>query len=166
MVQPTIQKSTHGKVTDTSVGGRADGRDSFVDDYLLYLLARASSQASAQFHDIVKARGLSVAEWRVLGMLSSRPATIGDLVIASLFQQPTLTKIVDRMAGAGLVRRTADPDDGRRVQVSLTGPGRALADDLVPLAKDHEQMVLDAYTPDEARSLKSALKTLIDRTKR
>lgn len=165
MATTTMPKPSEPEAAENTVVSSANGRDSFVDDYLLYLLARASSQASAQFHNIVKARGLTVADWRVLGMLSSGPATIGELVVASLFQQPTLTKIVDRMAGSGFVRRTTDPKDGRRVQVSLTATGRALADELVPLAKEHEQMVLGAYTPEEARALKTALKTLIERTK-
>lgn len=136
----------------------------FVDDYLLYLLARASSQASAQFHETVKSRGLSIAEWRVLGMLSSGPATIGELVAAALFQQPTLTKIVDRMVAGGFVQRASDPADGRRVHVSLTGKGRRIAEELVPLAKDHESRVLAGYPPEEAEALKAALRTLIART--
>ncbi len=140
------------------------GGERFVDDYLLYLLARASTQASAQFHEMVKSRGLSIAEWRVLGMLSSGPATIGELVAATLFQQPTLTKIVDRMAAGGLVRRASDPADGRRVHVSLTGKGRRIAEELVPLAKDHEAQVLAGYPPEEAEALKAALRTLIART--
>lgn len=141
-----------------------EGGERFVDDYLLYLLARASSQASAQFHEVIKSLGLSVAEWRVLGMLSSGPATIGDLVAATLFQQPTLTKIVDRMAASGLVARAPDPADGRRVVVTVTTAGKRIADQLVPLAKEHEARVLSGYAPGEAEALKAALRTLIART--
>ena len=32
----------------------------FIDDYLLYLLARASHQASRQFHQVIKAQGVPV----------------------------------------------------------------------------------------------------------
>ena len=97
-------------------------------------------------------------------MLSSGPATIGDLVAATLFQQPTLTKIVDRMAASGLVQRAPDPADGRRVVVTVTDAGKRIADELVPLAKEHEARVLSGYTPAEARALKAALHTLIERT--
>ena len=34
----------------------AESPSDFVEDYLLYLLGRASTQASAQFHAVVKAR--------------------------------------------------------------------------------------------------------------
>lgn len=143
----------------------APGADrGFVHDYLLYLLARASMQASAQFHAIVKARGLSVLEWRVLGRLESGPTTVSTLAEMALSQQPTLTKVLDRMAKEGLVVRLEDAADRRRVRVRLTPKGRALAAELVPLARAHEARVLAGYAPREAAALKRALKTLIART--
>jgi DNA-binding MarR family transcriptional regulator len=136
----------------------------FVEDYLLYLLARASAGASAQFHAIVKAKGLSVLEWRVLGQLAGGPATVGLLAERALSQQPTLTKVLDRMAHEGLVVRLGDTADRRRVLLRLTEKGRRLADELVPMAREHEARVLAGYAPREAAALKRALKTLIART--
>jgi DNA-binding MarR family transcriptional regulator len=136
----------------------------FVDDYLLYLLARASAGASAQFHAVVKARGVSVLEWRVLGQLSSGPATVSLLAERALSQQPTLTKVLDRMAAQGLVARLEDVADRRRVHVRLTDKGQRLAAELVPLAREHEARVLAGYSPREAAALKRTLRTLIART--
>ncbi len=141
-----------------------DGR--FVEDYLLYLLARASHQASSEFHAVAKAHGVGLAEWRVLSYLSDGPSSIGELAATTLLQQPTLTKVVDRMQRDGLVDRRPDPADGRRTRVSVTGRGRPLVADLIPLARRHEEIVLDGYTPAEAEALKATLKTLIDRTGR
>ena len=141
----------------------AEGKP-FVEDYLLYLLGRASMQASAQFHSIAKARGLSVLEWRVLGQLSSGPETVSTLAVMALSKQPTLTKVVDRMVKVGLVSRLEDAADRRRVFVRLTEKGRTLAAELVPLAREHEARVLAGYAPREAAALKRALKTLIERT--
>lgn len=138
----------------------------FVEDYLLYLLARASDQASKEFHAIAKERGVSLVEWRVLSFLSDGPSTIGEIADVTLLQQPTLTKVVDRMQRDGLVDRRPEPTDGRRVRVSVTERGRALVADLIPLARRHEALVLDGYSPDEARALKTTLKDLIARTGR
>jgi len=121
-------------------------------------------QASAQFHAIVKARGISVLEWRVLGQLSSGPETVSTLAENALSKQPTLTKVLDRMVKDGLVSRLEDAADRRRVNVRLTDKGRALAAELVPLAREHESRVLAGYGQREAAALKRALKTLISRT--
>jgi hypothetical protein len=53
----------------------------FVDDYLLYLLARASHAASAGFHARLKARGVAVSVWRVVATLHGAPegGTVGGL---------------------------------------------------------------------------------------
>ncbi len=138
----------------------------FVENYLLYLLARASAQASAQFHAVVKRRGVSVPEWRVLGALAGGPHTVGALAAMTLLKQPTLTKVLDRMARGALIARVEDRRDRRRVHVALTGRGRNLAAQLVPLAREHEARVLAFYSPREATLLKRTLKTLIARTSR
>jgi len=72
--------------------------DRFIDDYLLYLLARASAGISAQFHARLKTHGLQVPEWRVLASLSDGDGmTIGELATLALQRQPTMTKIIDRL---------------------------------------------------------------------
>jgi DNA-binding MarR family transcriptional regulator len=144
----------------------SEAQADFVGDYLLYLLGRASTQASAQFHAVVKARGISVPEWRVIGQLSGGPSTISNLAERALTQQPTMTKVIDRMAAGGLVIRLEDAADRRRVSVRLTEKGQRLAAELIPLAKEHEARVLAGYAPREAAALKRALKTLIARTGR
>ena len=136
----------------------------FADDYLLYLLARASLQASRQFHQIVKARGLQVPEWRVLGSIFATPRTIGDLADRTLLKQPTLTKIIDRMERAGWVERQADQGDGRRVKVAITAAAKRKTETLMDLARQHERSVLAGYAPKEAAELKKTLQLLIDRT--
>lgn len=149
---------------DRAEDANPDGR--FVEDYLLYLLARASHQASSEFHAVTKQHGVSLAEWRVLSYLSDGPSSIGQLAAVTLLQQPTLTKVVDRMQRDGLVDRRPEPTDGRRTRVSVTERGRALVADLIPLARRHEELVLDGYSPAEAEALKATLKILIARTGR
>ena len=97
----------------------------FVDDYLLYLLARASAQVSGQFHAHLRPYGLQVAEWRLLATLSdSDGMTVGELVDIVMFQQPTLTKIIIRMEKNGWLARTRGADDRRKVLVRITDKGR------------------------------------------
>ena len=142
--------------------GNKDAR--FLDDFLLYLLARASAEASAGFHELVRKRGLSVGEWRVMFTLTDGPVTVGEMAARTLMQQPTLTKLLDRMERAGTVRRQVDPADGRRVLIALTPAGRAHGEALMPSAAAHEAELLSDYAPAEAAALKTALRKLIERT--
>jgi DNA-binding MarR family transcriptional regulator len=138
----------------------------FVDDYLLYLLALASHQASGEFHAQLKALGVPVATWRVLGALADVDGiTISALARDVLANQPTLTKIVDRMARDGLVERCASAGDRRKVLVRITERGREKVADLRRRAGIHEAEVLAGYDAAEAARLKAMLRTLIDRSR-
>jgi DNA-binding MarR family transcriptional regulator len=133
----------------------------FLDDYLLYLLARASHTVSAEFHARLKRQGVAVAEWRVLATLSGRPfESITRLSAACLMQQPTMTRLLDRMARDGLVHRLPDPADRRATRVALTEAGRELAERLVAAARAHEAEVLARHPGTEAL-IKAILRDLI-----
>jgi DNA-binding MarR family transcriptional regulator len=54
------------------------------------------------------------------------PLTPSELADREQVQRPTATRIVGRLADAGLVERTSDPEDGRVTLVSPTPEGRAL----------------------------------------
>ncbi len=136
----------------------------FVDNYLLYLLARASEQASRQFHVHVKQQGLNVPEWRVLAAISDGPQNIGNLARITLYQQPTLTKVVDRMCDDGLVSRARDKSDKRVVLVKATAKGGTIARQLQGVALVHEREVLQHYSDKEKAHLKGILQQLIART--
>jgi 3-hydroxy-9,10-secoandrosta-1,3,5(10)-triene-9,17-dione monooxygenase reductase component len=89
--------------------------------------------------------------------------TIGELAARALQRQPTMTKIITRMADAGLVERRPDASDRRKVRIFITGDGRRRVDDALADAKAHEQEVLADYSPTEAAQMKSMLRALVDR---
>lgn len=133
----------------------------FVDDYLLSLLARASHVVSAEFHDRLRGRGVSVPVWRVLATLSGGPETVTVLAEACLLQQPTMTKVLDRMERSGLVNRQQDARDRRLVRVHLAPKGEAMLGELLAAARAHEAEVV-ARHPDAA-AIKDLLRSLIAR---
>lgn len=138
-----------------------DAAPRFVDDYLLSLLARASHAVSSEFHDRLRARGVTVPVWRVLATLSGGPETVTALADACLLQQPTMTKVLDRMEREGLVRRQQDGRDRRLVRVSLAPRGEAMVGELLAAARAHEAEVV-ARHPDAA-AIKDLLRALIAR---
>lgn len=136
--------------------------DGFVANYLLYLLAASSEQASAQFHAEVRKSGLRVPEWRVLACLYDKDgAMITQLASLALVEQSRLTRIIDGMDKRGYVTRRSDRDDGRRVRVYLTDKGREIAGSLVRKATEHEAQVLAVLKDTDAARIKPALKALI-----
>ncbi|VVE39086.1 HTH-type transcriptional regulator MhqR [Pandoraea eparura] len=135
----------------------------FVDDYLAYLLARASTLVSDEFHREVAAAGLGVTEWRVLATLSDgRARTINQLADIVLAKQPTLTKMVDRLEATGDVVRGESATDRRQSLVSLTDAGRDRVTPLLASARRHEAGVLARFGAEQSTLLKATLRRLID----
>jgi DNA-binding MarR family transcriptional regulator len=136
----------------------------FIDDYLSYLLARASYAVYKEFDAQVKKAGLSSLEWRVLATLhGGEGMSIGELAREVLAQQPTLTKLIQRMSKDGLVERLSDESDGRKTLVAATPAGRKLVAGLLAHAKAHEAGLLEQFNAEEVQALKKVLHTLIDR---
>ena len=79
----------------------------------------------------VQRRGLPLAQVIVLGRLDrAGPSGISALAAAEHVRPQSMAATVAALEQAGLVARTPDPDDRRRVAIDLTPAGRkVLADD-------------------------------------
>lgn len=133
----------------------------FVDNYLAYLLARASQLVSQEFQQELEQRQVPTMHWRVLVTLNDGPMHLTDLAKIVLEKQPTMSKIIDRMEKLGLVQRQTGLADRRSTLVSITAEGRRVVKPLVRLARKHEQEVLAPLGEDNARVLVEVLRKLI-----
>jgi DNA-binding MarR family transcriptional regulator len=71
-----------------------------------------------------KTAGLTPRQHQALlaikGMAGAHGAGVGEIAEHLLIRHNSAVELVDRLAEAGLVRREADPSDGRRILVTLT----------------------------------------------
>jgi DNA-binding MarR family transcriptional regulator len=131
-------------------------------EFLPDLLARASHVAVEGFAAALRERGVSLPVWRVMAALSARPGeSVTRLAEVCLLQQPTTTKLLDRMARDGLVARVPDARDRRIVRVALTPEGEAMAAGLLALAGRHEAEVLARHP--QADAVKPVLRDIVAR---
>ena len=136
----------------------------FVDANLGYLLGQANHALYKDFDSHVRAAGLSTIEWRVLATLHDRPPlTVSQLAQEVPAKQPTVTKLVQRMAGQGWVTLLADPADQRRTLVTATPAGKRLVRPLLQKARSHEAAMLQALPATERTALKKLLAKLAQR---
>nr|WP_277750673.1 MarR family transcriptional regulator [Hydrogenophaga sp. NH-16] len=107
--------------------------------------------------------------WRVLAVLHdaalSHPENQGAIAVGQLAhdvlaKQPTVTKLVQRMAEDGLLELLADPADQRRTLVAATAEGRRIAAALIEQARAQESHLLSRWSAHEAETLKRHLQKL------
>lgn len=90
----------------------------------------------------LRAANVTEQQWRVLRVLADAEyLDAKGIADQALLYAPTVTRILKEMLDRKLIKREADPDDGRRSIISITDEGRAL---VVGTAK-HTKKLLDGY---------------------
>ncbi len=141
---------------------QSDNTAYFIDDYLAYLLARASHAVSNEFRSCLAAADVSVIEWRVLSTLSDHPEmSVGRLSDIVICKQPTLSKAIDRMEAKGWVTRSLSRRDRRMIAVSIDGPGMKITKPLLVKAKEMEESELGGFSKKQIQVLKKTLRDLV-----
>jgi len=91
------------------------------------LLSRAERRVSRALARLLEREGATVVRWRVLALVADGGEhAMSEVVERALVPAPTATRLIDQMTSEGLVRRALDPDDRRRVLVSIRPGGHAL----------------------------------------
>ena len=102
-------------------------------------------------------------EGRILAALGEHDGPLmSELAQRLVVKQPTLSKAIDRMAAAQLVRRRTPADDHRLALVHLTERGLQLATKLVLDIIRHEASIADVHGKVPLRKLKMELTRLIN----
>jgi DNA-binding MarR family transcriptional regulator len=87
------------------------------------------------------------------------PTELSEIVLRS---SGGMTQILDRLASAGLVDRSADPSDRRKVVVGLTSEGLRTAERANTSYRRAREELLGTLSADEIERLDAAVHRLLD----
>jgi DNA-binding MarR family transcriptional regulator len=110
------------------------------------------------FRSLSPPSGLSLTAAATLATLErSGPSRLTSLAVKEGVTQPAMTQLIARLQESGLVSRTADPADGRVVQVRLTDEGRAILARRRAVRAERLAEILARLSPEEQAALGAAL---------
>ena len=114
-----------------------------------------------QRHAAIFAReigNLTPTQWAALAKLTETgPCSQNQLGRLTAMDVATIKGVIDRLTARGLTETSADPEDGRRLLVSLTRAGQQLAEKAVPNAL---AITRETLAPLEARERETLLALL------
>ena len=134
-------------------------------DFMPYRLSVTTNMVS----DLIAGRyrskfGLKIPEWRVMAVLGDAGAqTQRALVGATRMDKVAVNRACKVLEERGLVERSPNVSDGRSHHLELTATGRAMFDQIMPMALDMEARLFGGLTAREAEMLKATLGKLDER---
>ena len=100
-------------------------------DPLAIELRTAVMRTSRRLRVEATGEAITPGQYTVLAVLNGHgPSTLRELADREHVQAPSMTRIVNALAGQGFVTRSAHPDDGRQVRVDITDAGRTVLEEV------------------------------------
>jgi DNA-binding MarR family transcriptional regulator len=133
-----------------------------LSEFLPYQLSITSNAVSDLIARSYQGRfGLKIPEWRVMAVLGERAsATQRELGEATAMDKVTVNRACKSLVERGLLGRAPNAQDGRSHHLALTGVGRELYDQIVPLALSVESELEKALDAEDAKQLARILARL------
>jgi DNA-binding MarR family transcriptional regulator len=160
--------ATHGARAVATTGAPADpASDDDPNPLALFThLARTALFLERLQTECLAPHGLSFTDYAVLRVLQAEPAphrlSPSRLADAVLCTSGGMTKIVDRLARAGLVVRETDPTDRRGVLVGLTRAGARTGTAASATYAEGRARVLARLGASEAKAIDRNLRRLLE----
>lgn len=122
-----------------------------LEHFLPYRLSVLSNRVSGAIARMYSERfGLGVTEWRVMAVLGRYPGlSAGEVAQRTAMDKVAVSRAVAGLVDAGRVERQTHDEDRRRSVLRLSAAGRAIFDEVAPLAMAFERRLLDGMAPSE-----------------
>ena len=132
-----------------------------ISDQILVALRRVIRAVDQHSRKLVQAYGLTGPQALLLTeVVRGERLSIGTLANRVSLSHATVTDIVTRLESRGVVTRSRDPDDGRRVLVKATSEGEVIYRQSVPLLQESFVRRLDELEEWERWQLLASLQRI------
>jgi DNA-binding MarR family transcriptional regulator len=133
----------------------------YIPALLTFASNRLSHGASETYRRLF---GVGISEWRVISWLASEPDIAAARICQVIgFDKALASRVVKKLSEQGIVSVSPDASHGGRSLLRLTKEGEKLHDKVLAVQRVREQILHEAFTPEEIETLISLLRRLYDR---
>jgi len=132
--------------------------DQTLDTSLGFIMARASMRYKNELGRRLKPYGVTPEQWVALHrLLEQGGLTQKELAERTAKDQPTITRILDKLEQKRLIRRSDSQADRRAFRIHLTGQGIQLLEQLMPVSQQVREEACRGITDRELAALTATL---------
>lgn len=133
-------------------------------DSIGYLIKRSQRLMQDRIEGLFADHGFTLQQWVVMMHIRDGLAlTVADLCRELHHDSGAMTRLIDQLEERNLIERRRNPQDRRVIELSLTNSGNDVITTLIGVVTDGLNVLLDDFTRDEVKMLKSLLRKLIGR---
>lgn len=136
-----------------------------LDNQLCFALYRASRAVTRAYQPLLRNLGLTYPQYLTMLVLweYDRPCSLQEITQRLGLDSGTLTPVCRRLEQAGYVTRERDPEDERRLIITLTDRGRALRDEAAGIPGELERLYhIPGVDPAELKRILDLLAASVD----
>ena len=126
-----------------------------LEHFLPYRLSVLSNRISQDIARLYADRfGLGITEWRVLAVLGRHhdiPAR--EVAERTAMDKVAVSRAIASLQAAGRIERQVRRDDRRHSMLRLSPAGRAIYDEVAPMALAYQRRLLEGLSPEERAAL-------------
>jgi DNA-binding MarR family transcriptional regulator len=125
---------------------------------MLYVVKQLELVVRARLDAVLKPAGVTALQYTALSVLERRPTmSASDLARASFVRAQSTADLVAALTRRGLIERSVDPSNRRRLLISLTEEGYAFLAEYDPLVAEVEEQMLHELDPAEREQFRRLL---------
>ncbi len=130
-----------------------------------YLIKRCGALMAISADKAFEGGAVNYTQWSVLMRLRvhGTPMSATELSECMPYDLGALSRVIDQLEAAGMVRRERSQRDRRSVEIALTEEGSARAVELLGFAIDLSNKMLERFSRNECDTLVDLLQRLHDR---
>jgi DNA-binding MarR family transcriptional regulator len=126
------------------------------------VLASSRALVALSARSIADNTDVTLPQYRMLVVLDHAPSNLTLLAAALDVIPSTAMRMVDRLAGAGLIKRTVPEEDRRVTHLELTPAGRQVVQQVTRKRRRDLQKVIDHIPADQRQAVAAAMATVAD----
>lgn len=136
-----------------------------LEDFLPYRLSITSHSVSTNIARVYEKRfGVSIPEWRVIAVLGRYPGLSAvEVADRTLMDKVAVSRAVTKLVKNGRIDRQFADADRRRSILKLSEAGRAVHNEIAPLALRFERDLLQDISDKDYKTFSAVLTEMLDK---
>ena len=160
-MDPARSEATRGDGVETAQIPRSLGEIG-LQNFAPYLMNRIVGRYNQTLQKSLADAGLNAVKMRVLAVLSVLDGVnVHDLSVYTVTEASTISRTLDGMEEAGLIRKDVSPTDSRIREVSLTADGAKLFQEMWPHMRDAYAAMFKGVSAEELDGFVGTLRKVL-----